>query len=169
MTESFLFSYDISIYNIFKEQQIITNGTNKESLSADKIENIAKKFVSTKSSLIMKYESRPSKKQNENLNVLKNIIWPSSTIKNRNHNQCEFDYDNRVKINNMQMDQLKLCRSQNKIDAEVYDGKWKITEWEKLPLKAIKSFQRNFSQKTIPNDTIYLYENRTSKCVINLT
>lgn len=112
----------------------------------------------------MKYESRPCKKQNKNLNVLENIVWPSSTIKNRSHNQYEFDYD---KTNNIQMDQLKLRRLQNKIDIEkLYDGKCKA-KLEKLPLKTITSFKRNFSQKTISNDTIYLYENRTSKCVIN--
>ncbi|XP_029160114.1 lisH domain-containing protein ARMC9-like [Nylanderia fulva] len=141
-----------------KEQQSI-NGTNKESLSADKIENIAKRFVSTKSSLIMKYESR--QEQYENLNILKNIVWSSSTIKNKNHNQYEFNCNNRVDTNNMQMNQLKLRRSQNKIDAEkFYDGKCKITEWEKLPLKP---FKRNFFQKTILNDTICLYKNQTSK------
>lgn len=86
-------------------------------------------------------------------------------IKNKNQNQYEFDYDN-IKTNNVQIDQLKL-RSQNRINIEkFYDGKWK-TEWEKLPLKTIKSFNPNYSQKTISNDTIYLYENRTSKCVIN--
>lgn len=113
----------------------------------------------------MKYENRPCKEQNKNLNVLKNIVWPSSIIKNIN--QYEFDYDKGIKINNIQMNQLKLHKSQNKINIEkLYDGKWK-TEWEKLPLKTIKSFKPNFSQKTISNDTIYLYENRTSKCVIN--
>jgi len=85
-------------------------------------------------------------------------------IKNRNQNQYEFDYDN-IKTNNVQIDQLKLRRSQNKIDIEKFhDGKWK-TEWEKLPLKTIKFFNPNYSQKTISNHTIYLYENRTSKCV----
>lgn len=170
MTESLFFFHIIYIYiyinNIFKEQQSIINGMNKESLSVDKIENIAKRVVSTKSSLIMKYESR--QEQNENFNILKNIIWSSSTIKNKNHNRYEFDCDNRVNANNMQMSELKLRRSQNKIDTEkFYDEKCKITEWEKLPLKAIKSFKRNLSQKTISNDTIYLYKNRTSKCVIN--
>lgn len=115
----------------------------------------------------MKYESRPCKEQNKNLNVLKNIVWPSSTIKNKSHNQYEFDCDNRVKTNNIQMDQLKLRKLQHRIDIEkFYDGKCKA-EWEKLPLKILKSFKQNFSQKTISNDTIYLYENRTSKCVIN--
>lgn len=110
----------------------------------------------------MKYENQSCKKQNKNLNVLKNIIWPSS----RNYNQLEFDYDKRIKTNNVQMDQLKLRRSQNRIDIGKFcDEKWK-TEWKKLPLKTIKSFKAN--QKTISNDTIYLYENQISKCVINL-
>lgn len=114
----------------------------------------------------MKYENRTCKEQNKNLNVLKNIVWPSSMIKNRNHNQHEFDYDKRIETNNVQMEQLKLHRSQNRIDIEkFYDGKWK-TEWEKLPLKTIKFFKPN--QKTISNDTIYLYKNQISKCVINL-
>lgn len=134
---------------------------NKESLSSDKIESIAERFV-TESSLIMNYESRSYEEQNENLNVLENIVWPSSTIKNRSHNQYEFDYD---KTNNIQMDQLKLRRLQNRIDIEkFYDGKFKA-KLEKLPLKTITSFKRNFSQKTISNNTIYLYENQTSKCV----
>jgi len=54
----------------------------------------------------------------------------------------------------------------NRIDTgKLHDEKFRKTGLEKLPLETMKSFKRNFTGKTMPNDTIYLYENRTSKCV----
>ncbi|XP_011863084.1 PREDICTED: lisH domain-containing protein ARMC9-like isoform X2 [Vollenhovia emeryi] len=49
-------------------------------------------------------------------------------------------------------------RSENRMNT----GKFRKPELEKLSLETIKSFKRNFSER-IPNNTIYLYENQTSK------
>jgi len=122
----------------------------------------------------MRYNNQPYEKQERNVNVLKNIIWPANAIKK--NNRYEFDYDNqfRTKVNskfrnnnNIQY-QSKSCRLEDKINAgKLYDEKFRKTKLEKLPLEMMKSFKRNLTGRTIPNDTIYLYENRTSKCVIN--
>lgn len=99
-----------------------------------------------------------------------------STIKKSNHSRYGFDYDQlrteinstRFRISNNIQDQLKLRRSENRLDTgKLHDGKFRKTGLEKLPLRTMKSFKQNFSERTIPNDTVYLYENRTSKCVIN--
>lgn len=165
----------IYVNNIFKEQQIVANGT-KESLSANKVQSITKEFVGTESSLIMRCKNQPYEKQEKNITVLKNIVWPLSTIRKSNHSRYGFDYDNqlrteinsRFRLSNNIRDQLKLRRSENKINMrKLHDGKFRKTGLEKLPLEMMKSFKQNFSGRTMPNDTVYLYENRTSKCVIN--
>lgn len=121
----------------------------------------------------MRYNNRPYEKQERNITVLKNIILPANAI--RKNNRYEFDYNNqfrteinsRFRINNNIQYQSKLCRSEDEINTgKLYDGKFRKTKLEKLPLETMKSFKRNFTGRTIPN-TIYLYENQTSKCVIN--
>ncbi|XP_018349141.1 PREDICTED: lisH domain-containing protein ARMC9-like isoform X2 [Trachymyrmex septentrionalis] len=158
---------DLSNFSL-KEQQIVTNGT-KKSFSTHKVQNIAKKIVDTESSLIMRYNNQPCKKQEKNITVLKNIIWPANAI--RKNNRYEFDYDkqfrtevnSRFRINNNIQYQSKLCRLEDKINTrKLYDEKFRKTKLEKLSLETMKSFKRNFTERTIPNDTIYLYKNRTS-------
>ncbi|KAG5305662.1 ARMC9 protein, partial [Acromyrmex insinuator] len=159
---------DLSNFSL-KEQQIVTNGT-KKSFSTHKVQNIAKKFVDTKSSLIMRYNNQPCEQErNIKKYVLKNIIWPANAIKKNNH--YEFDYDNqfrtevnsRLRINNNIQYQSKSCKLEDKINTgKLYDEQFRKTKLEKLPLETMKSFKQNFTG-TIPNDTIYLYENQTSK------
>ncbi|XP_067206378.1 lisH domain-containing protein ARMC9-like isoform X2 [Linepithema humile] len=159
--------------SFLKGQRIIANDINKESLPANNIQNIAKGFVGTDSSLITKCENRLHKRQNKYLTTLKDTVWPSSAHNKRNYNQYKFDHDNHVstrvnprfEINNdVQVGRLKLYRSENRIDiGKLHDGKLRETALENLPLKATKIFQQTFPEGTILNDTIYLYDNRTSQ------
>lgn len=173
MTLNFLYYID----NTFKEQRIIANDISKESLPANNIQNIAKRFVGVDSSLIMKCESRLYERQNKYLATLKDTVWPSSAHNKRHYNPYTIDYDNHVSVrvnprfeinNDVQVNRLKLYRSENRIDiGKLHDGKLREAALEKLPLKATKIFKQTFPERTFPEDTIYLYDNRTFQCVIN--
>lgn len=75
------------------------------------------------------------------------------------------EINSRFRINNNKQNQLKLHRSENRINKRKLQ-KFRKTGLEELPLKTMKSFKQNVSER-ISDDTIYLYENQTSKCVIN--
>lgn len=110
--------------------------------------------------------------QNKYLATLKDTVWPSSALDKQNYDKYKFDCDNRAIMrvnprfdinNNVRVDRLKLYRSENRIDA----GKLKETALESLPLKTMNLFKQTLPEGTILHDTIYLYDNRTSQCVIN--
>lgn len=129
----------------------------------------------------MKRESLIHGKQDGNLASLKNAIWPSSAIFFNKRNQYQFDYNNRIRTrinpkfeinNNIQEDPLKLCKLENRIGiGRLYDEKFKrifnSRDLEKFPPKTERVFKGNLTKKRNSHDTIYLYENQTSKCVIN--
>ncbi|XP_011703447.1 PREDICTED: lisH domain-containing protein ARMC9-like isoform X3 [Wasmannia auropunctata] len=74
------------------------------------------------------------------------------------------EVNSRISINNNMQYQSKLRRSKNSINTgKLYHNKFRKTGLEKLPLETMKSYKRNFTERIMPKDTVYLYENRTSK------
>ncbi|XP_011333425.1 uncharacterized protein LOC105277013 isoform X2 [Ooceraea biroi] len=142
------------------------NGTSKR-FSVDKVQSIARQSIDTESSFIMKYESGVDGSQNKSFAILDDI-WTSNTTMDHN-NRYKFNDDNHVKTKiNSRNNRLKLHASENRVDtSKFHDGKFRRKEkLEKLSSTTVKSFKQNLSERMASNDTIYLYENQISKCVI---
>jgi len=120
----------------------------------------------------MKYNESGTYESQNNF-TLDDLFWTSNAVLNQN--QHKFDHHNHVKTtmnpkpvidNNVRNDRLKLHASKNKVrTSSIHDENFGRTKLGKFPSKNIKSFKQNLSE--ISNDTIYLYENQTSMCVIN--
>lgn len=136
---------------IFKGQEIIMNGTNKTLLSADEVHSVSKGFINTESSFATKYKSREYGRRDRNLALFKNTVWLSDAIDRENNSQ--YQYKNQLKSAESSMRKLR----------EESMG----MNLERVSSKTMQAVSQNISKKIAPNDTIYLYENRPSKCVIN--
>jgi hypothetical protein len=121
----------------------------------------------------MKYNESGTYESQNNFTTLDDLFWTSNAILNQNqhkfnhHNHVETAVNSRSVIdNNVQNDRLKLHTSKDRVHtSSIHDGSFGRTRFEKFPSKNVKSFKQNLSE--ISNDTIYLYENQTSMCVIN--
>lgn len=146
-----------------------------DNCSADKVENIAKQSVDTESSLITKCESGTDGSQYQNFTVFDDI-WASSATMNKNQKlhklhartgmKSNLGTDSNIRNNRLKSHayEIKGIKNRNKLhNGELRGGE----ESGKLSSETVKCFKQNSSRRMASNNTIYLYENQTSKCVIN--